>query len=87
MTDSQTDDRYVPISSQKAQTGGADLVTEYVEFQSCFFLSSLGPLYWARLCLIDDPPFLHLIVFSYLPQGQGDVQFLFTYKNENKFCH
>lgn len=88
MTDSQTDDRYLPISSQKAQTGGADLVAEYVELQSCIILFFAAPLRnFAQLCLIDVPPFLNVTIIPFLPQGQIDVQILSIYKNENKLCH
>ena len=88
MTDSQTDNGYLPISSQKAQTGGADLVAEYIQLQSCNILCLFTPLRnFAGLFLIDDPPFLSVIVIPCLLQGQGDVQFLSIYKNENKLCH
>lgn len=82
---------HVPVSSQKAQTGRADLVTEYVELQSCVELWNLRPLlYRAGLRLVDDPPLLDLARAALSSsQGHRYVKHLFIFegseqKQENK---
>lgn len=77
-------DHHLPISSQKAQTGGADLVAEHVDLQAhAQFVRTL--FYRAGLCLIDHPPFLGLIqdIFSPL-QLQAYVKHLFIWKGEER---
>lgn len=82
---------HIPVSSQKAQTGRADLVAEYVELQSCVKLWNLRRLlYQAGLRLVDDPPLLDLARVSLSSfQGHRYVKHLFIFegseqKQENK---
>lgn len=84
-------DHHVPVSSQKAQTGRADLVAEYVDLQSCVeFWNLRRLLYQAGLRLVDDPPLLDLarVALSSF-QGHWYVKHLFIFegseqKQENK---
>lgn len=50
---------HIPVSSKKAQTGRADLITKYVDFQA-FKELFLRLLDRAGLRLVNDPPLLDL---------------------------
>lgn len=50
---------HIPVSGKKAQTGRADLITEYVDLQA-FIKLFLRLLDQAGLPLVNNPPLLDL---------------------------
>lgn len=70
----------VPVSSQEAQTGRADLVAEHIEIQARFIFVFWSPYVdRAQICLVDDPPFLDLIwsvVGSFQSQSYVEMFFI-----------
>lgn len=80
---------HIPISSKKAQTGRADLITEYVDLQA-FIELFLRLLDQAGLPLVNDPPLLDLtrgFILGSL-QVQGHVKHFAIYRGgEAKTVH